>query len=75
MLDGEYVPYGVYAGNPARLVRMRFPEKVVEQLQALEWWDWDVECILGNAEFFGTDLSSYAGSLEDLLNPTWAQAA
>lgn len=32
-------PYGIYAGNPARLIRFRFSEKIIESLNDLAWWD------------------------------------
>ena len=32
-------PYGIVAGNPARLVRLRFPEAVVARLLEAAWWD------------------------------------
>lgn len=32
-------PYAVVAGNPARVVKYRFPPDVIEQLLALRWWD------------------------------------
>src|SRR5262245_51151685 len=32
--------YAIVAGNPARLVRRRFPESVAERLQRLAWWNW-----------------------------------
>lgn len=35
--------YAVVAGNPARVVRMRFAEPVVERLLALSWWDWPLD--------------------------------
>lgn len=42
----EDVPaYGVVAGNPARLVRRRFPDDQVRRLQRLAWWDWPVEVV------------------------------
>jgi len=31
-------PYAVVTGNPARVVRFRFPEKVIEELMASKWW-------------------------------------
>lgn len=34
-------PYGIVAGNPARLIRHRFPEAVVQRLLACAWWDLD----------------------------------
>ncbi len=42
-------PYAIYAGNPARLVKKRFDEKTIQQLLALEWWnftDEEIEQIL-----------------------------
>jgi acetyltransferase-like isoleucine patch superfamily enzyme len=34
-------PYSVVAGNPARVVKMRFGEEDISILQSLEWWGWD----------------------------------
>jgi acetyltransferase-like isoleucine patch superfamily enzyme len=36
-------PYGIVAGNPAKLLRLRFSEKVIEELQRIRWWDWPDE--------------------------------
>jgi phosphonate metabolism protein (transferase hexapeptide repeat family) len=33
--------YTIVAGNPARIVRRRFPEDVAARLGELAWWDWD----------------------------------
>jgi chloramphenicol O-acetyltransferase type B len=39
---GSDVPaYAVAAGNPARVVRMRFDDDIVERLLAVQWWNWD----------------------------------
>ncbi len=32
-------PYGIVAGNPARLVRTRFDDSTIEALVAAAWWD------------------------------------
>lgn len=32
-------PYAIVAGNPARLIRMRFRPEVVEALLKLQWWN------------------------------------
>lgn len=32
-------PYAIVAGNPARLIRIRFQPNVVEALLKLEWWN------------------------------------
>jgi len=36
-------PYAVVAGNPARLIRYRFSEAMVQGLLASRWWDWPDE--------------------------------
>lgn len=38
--------YAVVAGNPARVVRRRFPEAEAARLVALAWWDWPMERIV-----------------------------
>ena len=32
-------PYEIWGGNPARLIRPRFPEAIAARLHALRWWD------------------------------------
>ena len=32
-------PYSVFGGNPARLIKMRFSEEIVQRLLQLKWWD------------------------------------
>src|SRR6202162_4433374 len=39
----DVAPYAIVAGNPARVIRPRFPDKVATRLQALAWWDWPHE--------------------------------
>ena len=31
-------PYAIVAGNPARLIRYRFTEPLIERLQRVQWW-------------------------------------
>ncbi len=33
-------PYAIVAGNPAKILRYRFPEDTVRSLEAIAWWDW-----------------------------------
>ncbi len=37
--------YTIVAGNPARIIRRRFPEDITNRLAALSWWDWDHETL------------------------------
>ncbi|WP_426955058.1 CatB-related O-acetyltransferase [Muricoccus radiodurans] len=35
-------PYAIAIGNPARVLRFRFREEIVERLLRCRWWDWDI---------------------------------
>ena len=35
-------PYAIVVGTPGRVLRLRFPETVVERLLALQWWQYSI---------------------------------
>jgi phosphonate metabolism protein (transferase hexapeptide repeat family) len=37
----DVAPYAIVAGNPARVIRPRFPVETADRLQRLAWWNWD----------------------------------
>jgi phosphonate metabolism protein (transferase hexapeptide repeat family) len=37
--------YTIVAGNPARVIRRRFPQAIADRLEQLAWWDWDHETL------------------------------
>jgi virginiamycin A acetyltransferase len=39
-------PYAIVVGNPANIIRYRFNEEIINELQKIEWWDWSVGKIL-----------------------------
>ena len=41
-------PYTIAGGVPARPIRSRFAEEVVQRLLELRWWDWPEERIAAN---------------------------
>jgi virginiamycin A acetyltransferase len=45
VVSSDVPPYGVVAGNPARLVRRRFADRDVARLLRIAWWDWPVEAV------------------------------
>lgn len=38
-------PYSIVAGNPAKVVKMRFDPQTIDRLLQIAWWDWDIEKI------------------------------
>lgn len=47
-------PYEIVAGNPARHIRFRFSPEQIERLQIMGWWDWSVDKIRDEQDFFTT---------------------
>jgi acetyltransferase-like isoleucine patch superfamily enzyme len=43
VVGGVVPPYSVVVGNPARVIRMRFPGWQVAELLQIRWWDWPDE--------------------------------
>lgn len=42
----DVAPYCVYGGNPARLLKRRFPEELTALMLDLKWWDCEPEELL-----------------------------
>jgi chloramphenicol O-acetyltransferase type B len=40
MVSKDVRPYAIVAGNPAREVKRRFPDGIVDRLLATRWWEW-----------------------------------
>lgn len=38
-------PYAIVAGNPAKVIRMRFKEDDIKRLLQIQWWNWPMEKI------------------------------
>lgn len=45
VVGGQVPDYAVVAGNPGRVIRMRFDDATIARLLALQWWHWPVELI------------------------------
>ncbi len=41
-------PYSIVAGNPAKVVKMRFDDKTIDRLLQIAWWDMDIKDITEN---------------------------
>ncbi len=38
-------PYAIVAGNPAKILKHRFDEGIIDKLLEIRWWDWEYEDI------------------------------
>lgn len=55
-------PYAIVAGNPAKIIKMRFPEKTIEKLLQTEWWTY---CF---SEFEGIDGNTKINDFIEIFN-------
>lgn len=39
-------PYAVAVGNPAKVVKYRFPEEIIARLMALKWWNYGPDILI-----------------------------
>lgn len=59
VVRGEVPDYAIVAGNPARVIRMRFDAATVSQLLEIAWWRWPIDVILEyEAAICGADLAA-----------------
>lgn len=48
-------PYAIAVGSPAKVIKYRFSESVIEELQQLEWWNLPLQVIRENFSLFSNN--------------------
>jgi acetyltransferase-like isoleucine patch superfamily enzyme len=56
----DVAPYTIVGGVPARPIKERFPEKVIEKLVQIQWWKYGPDILIG------LDLSNPSGVIDTL---------
>ena len=41
-------PYAIAVGNPARVIKYRFEPEIIDKLQKIQWWNWNLDKIRRN---------------------------
>lgn len=58
VVTGAVPDYAVVAGNPARVLRLRFTPDEIAALNRIAWWDWPIDKILAHErEIMGGDVA------------------
>jgi acetyltransferase-like isoleucine patch superfamily enzyme len=42
--------YAIAVGNPAKVIKMRFSDDIIAQLEATQWWNWNKDELIKNRE-------------------------
>src|ERR1700742_2780886 len=57
--------YTIVAGNPARIIKRRFPQAIADRLAELAWWNWDHETLRGALpDFRRLDIEDFLAKYE-----------
>ena len=51
-------PFSIAVGNPAKVIKSRFSNEVIEFLLETAWWYWDDDKLLKNKWFFEVDFAA-----------------
>ncbi len=52
VITKDVEPYSIVVGNPARVIKKRFSEEIVNKLLQTKWWDWTDEELSVKGSFF-----------------------
>ncbi|NUO75236.1 MAG: Vat family streptogramin A O-acetyltransferase [Lysobacter sp.] len=59
VVSADVPAYAIVGGNPARVLRMRYPPDQIERLLRIAWWEWDAAKVSRNLErIVGGDLDA-----------------
>lgn len=61
LVQDDVEPYTIVAGSPARVIRRRFDEPLVQRLMASRWWEYDLSAL---AERDYSDIPRFLDRLE-----------
>lgn len=66
LVTQDVPPFAIAFGVPAEVHRLRFSSEVIEALLQVSWWDWALDRIERNREFFALDLT--VAGVSEILN-------
>lgn len=57
VVDKDIPPYAIAVGSPAKVIKYRFDEEIIEKLLEIQWWKWSIDRIRRNHGLFEGDLT------------------
>lgn len=65
VIRGEVPAYSIFGGVPGKFIKWRFDQTLIVQLISLKWWNWDIDKIKKNENFFLNQLSQQ--SIDEII--------
>ncbi len=63
VVTSNVLPCTIVGGNPAKLIRQRFEDSIIQSLLEIAWWNWDIAKITRNLEkIVGADIEALKNS-------------
>jgi len=59
VVTNDVPPYAIVAGVPAKVLRFRFTREQITKLLEIAWWNWGLEKIIRNMNYFYGDLEIF----------------
>ena len=63
-------PFAIAGGNPAKIIKYRFADEIIEELNKVKWWEQDLEYLTKNKktlqELVGYDRESFMSNIWEL---------
>ena len=50
--------YAIIGGNPAKIIGYRFDEKIIKELEKIQWWNWTINKIEQKLNFFENNFTN-----------------
>ncbi len=69
VVSKDVPPYAVAVGNPIKIIKYRFTEEEIEELERVQWWNWNLNQLEKVKEYFNDVGSFIAMNKAD----TWPQ--
>lgn len=58
-------PYAIVGGNPAKVIKYRFSENLINKLLTIQWWNWSNDEIKNNIKYFNEDIENFCDTFYD----------
>lgn len=52
LVNKDIPDFAIVAGNPVKIIKMRFDIDLIKKINEIKWWDWSLEKIVNNKALF-----------------------